>query len=142
MSIKSLNPYLHFNGTAAKAIQLYEKALGAKTQSIRHYGDLPGNEQCAADKDRVMHAHLLLGEWVIMISDVPSNRPVPLEGNMQVMLEFDDEAELTQKFNALAEGGQVLMPVANTFWGAKFGMLTDAYGMSWMFSCSLAKSQS
>ncbi len=58
---------------------------------------------------------------------------------MHVMLDFSDEAEATKAFDALGAGGNVTMPLQNTFWGAKFGMLRDAFGVSWMFNCDLKK---
>lgn len=140
MSIKSLNPYLIFNGNAAKAIQFYETALGAKSEGHMKFGDIP-NHQCAdEDKERVMHARLRLGEGLIMLSDSQPGRQVPREGNCQVALHFDDAADMTQKFNALAEGGQITMPLNDTFWGARFGMLTDVFGIRWMFNCEQKKS--
>lgn len=140
MAIKSLNPYFYFNGTASKAIQFYETALGAKTESKSLYGDLPGNKLCEGDQGRVMHAQLRLGDNLIMISDARSTHPVPLDTNTQVAVHFDDEADMTQKFHALAEGGNVTMPLDNTFWGGKFGMLIDAYGIHWMFNYEHKKS--
>jgi PhnB protein len=59
--------------------------------------------------------------------------------NNYVCLNFDDAGDMTTKFNALADGGKVDQPVVDTFWGAKFGMLTDAYGIRWMFNCPLQK---
>ena len=69
MSIKQLNPYLNFNGTAAKAIQLYESALGGKTEGLMRFGDVPGMNVAPEHQNRVMHALLRIGEGVIMISD-------------------------------------------------------------------------
>lgn len=139
MSIKNLNRYLNFNGTAEKAIKLYESALGAKTASISRFGDVPGMDVAPEHKSRVMHSLLRIGEGVIMISDTQPNAPVATEGNTQVALHFDDVEDMTKKFDALAAGGKVAFPVHDTFWGAKFGMLTDAYGVRWMFNCDLKK---
>jgi len=55
--------------------------------------------------------------------------------NNYVCLDFDDPADMTKKFEALSAGGSVVMPLNDTFWGAKFGMLLDAYGIRWMFNC-------
>ena len=137
MSIKQLNPYLNFDGTAEKAIKLYEKALGAKTESLQRFGDIPGGNPNSDHKDRVMHALLRIGAGTIMISDTQPGMLFTPEGNVHVCLDFDDPADLTKKFDALAAGGKVTMPVEDTFWGARFGMLTDAYGVRWMFNCTL-----
>ena len=135
MAIKSLNPYLNFAGAAAQAIKLYEIALGAKVEQLSRYGDTPGMDIAPEHKQRVMHALLRLGEGTLMISDAPPGMPVPNQSNAHVALHFDDVQELTRKFEALAADGQVTMPLQDTFWGAKFGMLTDAYGIRWMFNC-------
>jgi PhnB protein len=137
MTIKQLNPYLSFEGTAGKAIELYERALGAQTESLQRFGDVPGVQACAEDGGRVMHAVLRLGPAIVMISDSPPGVAVPAGDNVQVCLDFDDEQDMVEKFGALADGGKITMPLQDTFWGAKFGMLTDAYGISWMFNCTL-----
>src|SRR5207244_3489828 len=110
MSIKKLNPYLNFNGTAAKAIKLYETALGAKVESIMPWADAPGMPANPATKDRIMHATLRLGEGVVMISDARPDEPVTAGTNMHVTLDFDDATEMARKFEALTAGGKVTMP--------------------------------
>src|SRR5262245_21702426 len=135
MSIKNLNPYLGFDGTSAKAIALYEKALGAKTENVMRFGDVP-NQPCApADRDRIMHARLRIGDAILMLSDSPPGSPVSADSNVHVALHFDDPVDMARKFEALAAGGKITMPLQDTFWGAKFGMLTDAFGIHWMFNC-------
>jgi PhnB protein len=137
MAIKGLNPYLNFAGNAAQAIKLYEVALGAKRENLMRYGDVQGMDVAPEHKERVMHAHLKLGTGELMISDAPPGMQVPHESNTHVALHFDDPEELTRKFEALAADGQITMPLQDTFWGAKFGMLTDAFGIRWMFNCEL-----
>jgi PhnB protein len=139
MAIRKLNPYLNFNGTAAKAIQLYESALGARTENRMTFGDMPDAKVAPGDKDRVMHALLRIGEGVVMISDTMPNTPTKTEGNIHVTLDFDDAAEMARRFDALAVGGTVTMPLTDTFWGARFGMLRDAFGIQWMFNCEIRK---
>ncbi len=139
MSIQRLNPYLVFNGDAEKAIHLYEKALGARTEGLSRFGDVPGSKTPPEHKDRVMHAELHLGEGLVMVSDTPPDKPTPTEGNVHVTLDFDDVTDMTRKFEALASGGTVTMPLQDTFWGARFGMLKDAFGVNWMFNCTTKK---
>jgi PhnB protein len=136
MSSTKLYPYLNVNGTAAEAIQLYERALGAKTEALQRFGDIPGMPVPDEHKHRVMHARLRIGDGVLMISDTPPGSAVATEGNVHVCLELDDLADATAKFDALAAGGKVTMPLQDTFWGATFGMLTDTHGVRWMFNCS------
>lgn len=136
MAITQLNPYLAFDGTAEKAIQLYEKALGAKVEGgIMRYGEVPGMECGPADRTRVMHATLRVGGGVIMLSDSMPGQPMAAEGNVEVCLQLDDPADLERKFDALAAGGKVSMAPHDAFWGARFGSLTDAYGVRWLFNC-------
>jgi PhnB protein len=137
MSIQQLNPYLVFNGAAEQAIQLYQNALGAKTEGLTHFGDMPGCKLPPEQTNLVMHALLRIGGHVVMISDAPPDRPVPTEGNVHVALHYDDRAEMTWAFEALSAGGRIAMPLQDTFWGAHFGMLTDAYGINWMFDFDL-----
>lgn len=139
MAIQQLNPYLNFDGTAEKAIALYERALGAKTESLQRFGDVPGQPPSPATAQRVMHALLRIGPGTLMISDTPPGMPVALGSNVHVCLDFDDPAEMAQRFDALAAGGEIAMPLQDTFWGARFGMLTDAHGIRWMFNCTLRK---
>jgi PhnB protein len=140
MAIKQLNPYLNFNGTAEQAIRVYERALGARVENLMRYGDV---EACAAkpeDRSLVLHARLHLGGNVIMVSDCPSDRPTATESNVHVALDFDRAEDLELRFEALiAAGGAVTLPVHETFWGAKFGMLTDPFGIRWMFNCEIRK---
>ena len=141
MAIKRLNPYLSFNGTAAKAIKLYEAALGAKVENVMQWNEAPGTKVTPETKDLVMHARLRIGDGVLMISDAQPNQPVTAGTNAHVTLDFDDPTDMARKFEALsAGGGKITMPLADAFWGAKFGMLTDAYGVSWMFNCETKKS--
>jgi PhnB protein len=136
MAIKQLNPYLNFNGDAAKAAKLYESALGAKIEHLSRFGDMPGSTATPETKDRVMHGTLRLGEsGVVMISDIQPGTPHTPGTNMYVCLDFNDADEMGKKFDALAVGGKISMPLQDTFWGARFGMLVDAHGVQWMFNC-------
>lgn len=145
MAIKALNPYINFDGTAEAAIKLYEKVLGAQVEGgIMRWGDIPATGDmptCAPEqKNRVMHAQLKVGGGTLMVSDTMGPRPGGPGGQVQVTLHFDEPDDLIKRFDALAVGGTVTMPVGDTFWGAKFGMLTDAFGVEWMFNCDLKRS--
>ncbi|RYZ08262.1 MAG: glyoxalase/bleomycin resistance/extradiol dioxygenase family protein [Myxococcales bacterium] len=134
--MQQLNPYLNYNGDAAKAVELYRTALGAEVVTLSRFGDAPGASAPPETKDRVMHAVLKLGDaGTIMLSDIHPGMPHTPGTNAYVCLSFDDAAGMAQQFEALAVGGQVTMPLEDTFWGAKFGMLMDAFGVRWMFNC-------
>jgi PhnB protein len=140
MAIKKLNPYLNFNGTADRAIKLYEKALGAKSENVMRWTDVPGAPPATPEtKDRIMHARLVIGDGVVMVSDTQPGTTVPAGGNTHVTLDFDEPGDMARRFDALAAGGKITMPLQDTFWGAKFGMLQDAFGIQWMFNCELPK---
>jgi PhnB protein len=136
MSIRQLNPYLNFDGTAEKAIRFYEDALGAKTETLSRFGDVQGIPVAPEHKTRVMHALLRIGGGVVMVSDGMPGQPVPPAGNVHVILDFDDSKDMARRFDALSAGGKITMPMQDTFWGATFGMCTDRYGISWMLNCS------
>src|SRR6478735_7561696 len=138
MAIKQVNPYLNFNGDAAEALKLYQSALGAKLENAMKFGDQPGASP--ENKDRIMHAVIKLDAGgTIMLSDIQPGMPHVPGTNNYVCLDFDDAADMTKKFDALSAGGKVGMPLNDTFWGAKFGMLTDKFGVNWMFNCEQRK---
>jgi PhnB protein len=135
MAITSLNPYLFFNGDAAAAIAFYEQALDAKPDGVMHWGDVPGMDTTPEHNSRVMHSQLFIGGGLIMVSDGGPGEQVPVGRNVRITLQFTDVPEMTRRFEALAQGGEITMPLADTFWGATFGMLTDKFGVAWMFNC-------
>ncbi|MEY4546184.1 MAG: hypothetical protein RL685_2379 [Pseudomonadota bacterium] len=139
MAINQLSPYLNFDGTADKAIQLYERALGAKVEHLQRFADIPGAKPDPQNGQRVMHASLRISSGTIMISDTQPGMVCAAGNNVHVCLEFGEPDEMGGKFDALAAGGKVTMPLQDTFWGARFGMLTDAFGINWMFNAQLKR---
>lgn len=144
MSITTLNPYISFNGEAEKAIKLYERALGARSENVMRWSDLPPGEGSISPehKNRIMHALLHVGGGDIMLADTPPDQPAQAGNRSHVNLSFDDVSDMQKKFEALSAGGQVTMPIQDTFWGAKFGMLKDQFGVQWMFNCQQEQRQS
>jgi PhnB protein len=141
MTIKSLAPHIAFDGTASKAIALYERALGAKTESLMRFGDAAqmGHPTPPEYRDRIIHAELRVGPGVLMVMDAPPGVSVATESNVQVSLDLDDLDDLARKFEALAAGGKVTLALHDAFWGSRFGMLVDAFGVKWMLGCELPK---
>jgi len=138
MGVNTLTPYLFFdNGQAADAVALYENALGATVDSLQRYGDVP-NSGADADASRVMHAQLRIDGNILMISDSPTARPTTVGRNVQLTLDFDDLDDTKARFAALAESGTVVSALEETFWGAHFGVVEDAFGVFWMFNCQKA----
>jgi PhnB protein len=94
-------------------------------------------EQTPPEKlDKIMHASLIVGDTVLMGSDAPPQFFEKPQG-FSVSLVFDDAVEAEQIFNALAENGTVQMPIQETFWAARFGMVVDRFGTPWMINCDL-----
>src|SRR5215212_9222755 len=128
-----LNPYLHFSGNAEEVLNFYKDVFRGEIIRISRYGD--GPMQVDEDwKNKVMHASLKFGESLIMISDGPKGYKSSTDGNIQLSVDVDDESKMDEVFNKLAEGGTVTMPLQKQFWGAKFGMLKDKFGVGWMFN--------
>ena len=130
-----LNPYLSFNGNCAAAFRFYEKVLGGKIAMSMTYGESPMAAQTSPDfRDKIMHTRLITGDAVLMGSDAPPGRYQQASG-ITVALGVDTAAEAERIFHALAEKGTVQMPIAETFWAVRFGMLTDQFGIPWMINC-------
>jgi PhnB protein len=134
--MKAAIPYLFFNGNCRDAMNFYKQCFGGTVELIS-YGDAPPNQNCDnAPKDQIMHASLSSHAFSLMASDNPKS--IPAQGdNIDLFVECDSRAELQQLFQALSAGGAIRMPLADTFWGSHFGMLTDKYGIHWMLSCPL-----
>lgn len=129
-----INPYLTFNGNCEEAFNLYARCLRGEL-TVQRFGETPGCEDLpVSHRDKVMHARLTAGDQVLMASD---NHPAfPYEGvkGCSVALSVDEAEEADRIFNELAEGGAVTMPMQETFWAQRFGMLTDRFGVPWMIN--------
>jgi PhnB protein len=128
-----IQPYLNFNGRADEAIEFYKGALGATVVRLMRFKDNPQPMagQPVADPDKVMHAELRIGETTILASDGGCREGSRFEG-VSLSLFASDEAEAGRVFAALADGGEVQMPLGPTFFSSAFGMVTDRFGMMWM----------
>jgi PhnB protein len=130
-----INPYLSFNGDCAAAFEFYARCLGGKIAMMLTFAQSPMAEQTPANwRDKIMHARLEIGDQVLMGSDAPPDRYVPMKGVM-VSLSVAEPAEAERIFHALAEKGSVQMPIQQTFWSPRFGMVTDRFGTPWMVNC-------
>lgn len=132
----TLHPYLTFNGNCEEAINFYQHALNGEIKGIQTFGQSP---MPVADehKNRVMHAELHFGNNLIMASDSMPDRPVTPGTNFALSLNFTDVKEEEDVFNRLSTGGMVTLPLQDQFWGARFGMCTDKFGVAWMVNCPL-----
>jgi PhnB protein len=125
--------YLNYNGNAEEAINFYKDNLNGTLVSLQRFGDtpMPGNEK---DKGKIMHAVLDLQGFIIMFSDGNDEHKVTFGDNFSIALDFKSESEMEKAFQAMSAGGRVTMPLQDTFWGARFGMCTDKFGVNWMFN--------
>jgi PhnB protein len=136
MPVTQITPYLYFDGRAAQAIEHYQHILGAKVEAVLRFGDIPDANPSPANKNRVAHAALRIDGQLLMVSDGMSGDPIGRESNVYVSIDFDDEADLTARFNALVATGKTQLPIHDTFWGGKLGMLIDQFGIHWIFVTS------
>lgn len=133
-----LNPYLHFNGQCETAFKFYEKALGGKIDAIMTFGESPMADQALPEwRNKVVHARMTVNGQVLMGSDAPPNRYKEPQG-FSLSIGIKDPAEAERLFNALAQDGKVEMPLQQTFWALRFGMLVDRFGIPWMVNCEAA----
>lgn len=128
-----IQPYLFFDGRCEEAIGFYQRALGAELTMMMRNKDAPPGTLPPGSENRVMHATLKVGDGVLMASDGMAADGASFKG-FALSLAYPTEAECRQRFDALAEGGRVDMPLGRTFWSAAFGMVTDRFGVPWMVS--------
>ena len=130
-----LNAYLSFNGQCEEAFKFYEKCLGGTIQTMMTWGDSPMGDQVSPDlKGKIIHASLMVGDEALLGADSPPGRYESTRG-VSVSIQLKDVAKAEQVFSALSDGATVTMPLQQTFWAARFGMLTDRYGVPWMVNC-------
>lgn len=135
--MKALVTYLLFNGNCGQAMRHYQAVLGGDLHQMT-YGE--ANQGSPETADRVMHAKLTAGVATLMASDAPPDRPVQGGDNFSLSLDCASADEQDRLFAALGEGGEVTMPLQDTFWGARFGMFRDRFGVGWMLNYDKAQS--
>ncbi len=135
-----LQAYLNFDGTCEEALNFYKDVFNGEISDLSRFGDAP-MAFSEDDKNRVMNANFTFKNNVFMASDTMPGSGAPKSGNVTMALVTTDLEETDKTFYALAEGGEIRMPLEDTFWGARFGMLTDKYGIEWMINCELPKTE-
>src|SRR5579875_3096075 len=120
-----LSPYLSFAGNCAEAFAFYARCLGGKVVFTMRWGESPMSEQTPPGfRDKIMHARMEVAGFTLMGSDSPPDRYARPAGTM-ITVSVEEPAEADRVFAALAEGGQVSMPIQETFWARRFGMVTE-----------------
>ncbi|MCM3713703.1 VOC family protein [Alkalihalobacillus oceani] len=131
MTLK-LTPYLTMKGNAREAVHFYEKSFDAEILEFITYGEMPEMPNTFTDdlKNYVAHAKLKVGETELMISDAPSNSPVPVGKQMTICITTNDVDKSKRIFDALQQDGQVNMPFEETEFSPAFGDVTDKFGIT------------
>ncbi len=133
-----LNPYLTFDGQCEAAFRFYERCLHGKIVTMMNHQESPIADQVPASWGKtIMHARMQVGESLLMGSDSPPEHYQKPQG-FSVALQLKEAGEAERVFRELAEGGTVQMPIQQTFWAARFGMLVDRFGIPWMINCEQA----
>src|SRR5947199_7818675 len=128
--MSKLNTYVNFAGTCAEAFRYYEEHLGAQRGMMMTHGQMPGQSRVDPEwKDAVLHARISLGGTELMGADIPNAQPMR---SSYLSLNVDSDAEAERIFEALSDGGQVLMPMEETFFASRFGQVRDRFGINWM----------
>jgi len=130
----SLTPYLSFDGRCAEAMRFYAEVLGARIETMLTYGQAPGMAEHLkpGDHDLVMHAYLVHPDFALMAGDGTCDMPYQTVQGISLALGYETVAEARRVFDALSAGGQVTMPMAESFWAEAFGSVTDRYGITWL----------
>ena len=136
-----LNPYLTFKGNCEQALNFYKTCLGGAFESINRFKEGPpemgGMKVPEEFMEKIMHMTWRFYDNVVMASDSLEEMQEGSSITLSISMEDPDEMEI--KFNKLSAGGTITMPLQDTFWEARFGMLTDKFGIKWMFNCQTPK---
>ena len=132
-----IQPYLFFNGRCEEAVEFYRKALGAEVEMMMRFKESPEPPQPGmvppGFENKIMHTSFRVGGTTVMASDGCSAEKANFDG-FSLAISVANEKEADRVFAALADGGQVRMPLAKTFWSPRFGMVADRFGIGWMVS--------
>lgn len=132
-----LNTYLNFDGDCEAAFNYYAQHIGGKVTALMKFGDSPMAQQVPADsRGKVMHACVELDGYKLMGTDCTPDHPYQPIRCAHVALHVDDVDKAERIFNALADGGEVKMPLQETFWAKRYGMTIDRFGVPWMVNCA------
>ncbi|MEQ8524459.1 VOC family protein [Gracilimonas sp.] len=134
--MKTIVPYLFFRGNCEEAMNYYKDCLGGEITVLQRFGDteMPVDDD---HKEKIMHGELKADGIHMMFSDGAPHKDIAVGDNVQLNINVQTEEEQDRLFELLSEGGEVTMPLEKTFWGARYGMLKDKFGIRWMLNCEL-----
>ena len=130
----NIQPYMSFEGKAQEAIDFYKGAIGAQVKMVMHFKDAPPDmhaKMSPASMDKVMHACIKIGDSDVFLTDGQCSGKAAFAG-VTLTLNATSDGEAEKLFAALGKGGQVSMPLAETFFATRFGMVDDKFGVHWM----------
>lgn len=142
--MSAINPYLNFKGNTEEAFNFYKSVFGGEFATVMRFKDIPKQEGCEEmnitgdDLEKIMHIALPVGNGnVLMATDAVGSmaEKIVAGNNFSISISAESKEEADRLFNGLSEGGNITMPLADAFWGAYFGMLTDKFGIQWMINC-------
>jgi PhnB protein len=127
-----LYTYLNYGGNCRQAFEFYEKHLGGRITSVTTHGEQPDSSKVPPDwRKAVLHARIELGDTVLLGADIPPERFQPMRSAyLSLLVDSVDDAE--RIYALLSDGGQIFMPMEETFFAHRFAMLRDRFGTSWM----------
>ena len=128
-----LNVYIYFNGNCEEAMNFYKETLGGSIDSIVRYSDAPKPSE-DGQQNKVLHGVMHFDGTKVFFCDSTEKHRAVIGDNFSLSLSFNSEEELNKAFAGLSAGGRVIMPVQDTFWGARFGMCADKFDVHWMFN--------
>jgi len=125
-----MHTYVNFAGKCAEAFRFYEKHLGGTIGMMMTHGQAPDQTKVdPAWKDAVLHARLSIAGTELLGADIPAAQPMR---SAYLTLNVDSDAEADRIFKALSDGGEVFMPIQETFFATRFAQLRDRFGINWM----------
>lgn len=136
--MKTFNPYINFSGRCQEALAFYEVALNGKTVMRQTYGQAP-QAIAGVNPTHIMHAEFKAEGIYFMATDGMVNHAPPTLNNITLNINFSNPDEQQAVFLSLSENGTVTMDLSETFWGARFGTVTDQFGIQWMLNHQIAK---
>lgn len=141
--MQGVKRYISFAGNCEEAINFYKDKLGAEVLFMGRYGDSPMADKAPGQGDKIMHTSIKIGDSVIMACDnvFEGQHPTIVGNNISLALGADTPEAAEQSFSDLSDGATIIMPIQETFWAERFGMLTDKFGINWMVNCDKPESE-
>lgn len=132
-----LDTYLNFNGNTEEVFNYYKKVFNGSFSKLMRFRDMPGGDKMSnSDQAKILHVALPVGDNILMGTDVldSMNQKISTGDNITISITLDDETEANRIFDALAEEGNIIMPLGTEFWSDLFGICKDKFGIQWMMN--------